>query len=142
VVVSLALLALVGISLMLLSSRKGTSDKPDIAAVADLVKNLVYNRYDCSGAKAFSSFAVLEVDAYNSQAGGFPVYAEYALECQEGNFSITYTSSGRDKAAAAYVRRATLGGYEAFIPEIFKSLQKNMQADFDKLSEKMLRDLN
>ena len=114
---------------------------PSAAKVNDIVLKHLTDSYNCKGAITVNSFIIKGIGDFVPQFGGYPVNADYSIQCKQGNSSITYNSSNTPSqpVAAAFVRKTTFGSYEAFTPELFKQASKQLNEEFSNIIGKELR---
>jgi hypothetical protein len=105
-------------------------DKPSAADVEPgLTSYLATGKGDCN----VEHLSDISVGDFNSQFGGWPVYASHEETCRDGD--TTTTISGLDHAetqiAAAFARRTASGQVELFLPSFFQNAQQQMQLSLD-----------
>ena len=71
----------------------------------------------------------IRVGQYVPELGGWPVFADYAISYQDNGINITERSS---KDTAAAYAKIVGGATVCFTPDLFKKLEKEMEAGLDK----------
>jgi len=71
----------------------------------------------------------IRVGQYAPELGGWPVFADYAISYKDNGTNFTIRSS--EKTPAAYAKNVA-GATVCFTPDLFKKLEKEMEAKFDK----------
>lgn len=97
---------------------------------------LDHEKAHCQGEVSLDHVSVTRVDAYDKQGGGFPVYANFAVKCQEGANSTTWNGDAFPDAMAAEVKQAS-GGWVAFMPAPFAGGEAAANAAFQQALDKM-----
>jgi hypothetical protein len=85
----------------------------------------------CRGSVSLESLRVARVDPYSSQWEGFPAYAAFSVSCRDGNLTTTWEDSDTNRAMVAVLRRRSLGGWEAFMPEFFRDAQRMLERQLE-----------
>ncbi len=95
-----------------------------------------HEKAHCQGDVSLDHVAVTRVDAYDKQGGGFPVFANFAVKCQEGENSTTWNGDAFPNAMAAEVKQAH-GDWVAFMPAAFAGGEAAANAAFQKALDGM-----
>jgi len=88
----------------------------------------------CSGTLVLEKLDSVSIGTFNTQMGGWPIYAAHVETCHEGGKSTTYDGSkdAEHKVAAVFARRTATGSIELYTPAVFQSAQRDMQQTFQK----------
>jgi hypothetical protein len=113
-----------------------SNSQPSVRQIEPLLKNYLESGASsgCSGTLVLEQLDSVSVGTFNSQMGGWPIYAAHVETCHAGGNSVTYDGSkdAEHKVAAVFARRAADGSIELFTPAIFQSAQREMQQTFQK----------
>jgi hypothetical protein len=110
--------------------------QPSVRQIEPLLKDYLESGASagCSGTLVLEQLDSVSVGTFNSQMGGWPIYAAHVESCHQGGNSTTYDGSkdAEHKVAAVFARRTAAGSIELFTPAIFQSAQREMQQTFQK----------
>lgn len=130
----------VGLLLSLCGCGDGTSTQAPSAAEAKsaLASYLVAEHQSrCQGRVTLDHLSVTRVGGFESNMGGYPIFAAYSTTCRHGASSETVNGMGQADAAAAYMRRPARGGWEAYMPDIFRRAQLQLDRQIQDALEKL-----
>ena len=135
------ILFVLSIIVLLLSTQGcgGSGAKPSNEQVKKPIKTYLKKQHKCSGDITVDKLIITKVGDYDKNFEGWPVYAIFDVNCQEGGISTTWKGDGSDKAMTAVIRRG-LGGYEAFMPKIFEDGFRKLEGMTQDLNQKMKSD--
>jgi hypothetical protein len=120
----------------------GCSDKekPSIAETEPGVRAYLMGEKakSCGGTVTIDQLKITRIGDYEDKYGGWPVYAMFAVTCVEGSSFSTW--SNQDTSAtnwATIVRQKMSGGYECYVPELFRQRENQMSREMDRLPTDM-----
>ncbi len=112
------------------------NSQPSVPQIEPLLKNYLESggSAGCSGTLVLQRLDSVSIGTFNSQMGGWPIYAAHVETCHQGGSSSSYDGSkdAEHKVAAVFARRTATGSIELFAPAIFQSAQRDMQQTFQK----------
>jgi hypothetical protein len=115
--------------------------KPSIEEVKGPVETYLKNQKKCSGRVTVDKLIIQKIGDYDDDLDGWPVYAIFAVTCQEPNLKETWRGDEKSEAMTAVVRKK-IGGYEAFMPKIFEEGFQKLDGMIQDLEQKMQSDWN
>ena len=120
----------------------GCSDKvkPSIAETEPGLKTflIMEKGKTCGGTVSVDQMAIAKIGDYEDKYGGWPVYAKFAVTCVEGSSFSSWTNEDTSSANwTTIVRQKMDGGYECYIPELFRERQNDLGRQMDRLPTDM-----
>jgi hypothetical protein len=114
--------------------------KPSIAETEPLLKTYLIGvkAKSCGGTVSVDQLTITRIGDYEDKYGGWPVYALFAVTCVEGSGFSSWTNDDTSSAKwASIVREKQSGGYECYIPELFRERDNELSRQMDRLPTDM-----
>ena len=120
----------------------GCSDKvkPSIAESEPGVRAylLAEKQRTCAGTVTVDQLKITRIGDYEDKYGGWPVYAIFSVACVEGSGFSNWTNADTSSAHWVTIMRQKMdGGYECYIPEIFRERDNSLSREMDRLPTDM-----
>ena len=92
----------------------------------------------CGGTVNVDQLTITRIGEYEDKYGGWPVYALFAITCVEGSNFSTWTNEDTSSTNwASIVRQKMSGGYECYVPELFRQRGNELNRQMDRLPTDM-----
>jgi hypothetical protein len=114
--------------------------KPSIAETEPLLKSFLIGEKarTCGGTVSIDQMTITRIGDYEDKYGGWPVYAMFAVTCVEGTSFNSWTNDDTSSTKwASIVREKGSGGYECYIPELFRVRENDLGKQMDRLPTDM-----
>jgi hypothetical protein len=114
--------------------------KPSIAETEPLLKAYLVGEKakTCGGTVSVDQMTITRIGDYEDKYGGWPVYAMFAVTCVEGSSFSSWTNDDTSSTKwASIVREKGSGGYECYIPELFRVRENDLGKQMDRLPTDM-----
>jgi hypothetical protein len=120
----------------------GCSDKvkPSIAESEPGVKAYLLGekKRTCGGNVTVDQLTITKIGDYEDKYGGWPVYAIFSVACVEGSGFSNWTNDDTSSTHWVTIMRQKMdGGYECYIPEIFRERDNSLSREMDRLPTDM-----
>ncbi|MCX6144089.1 MAG: hypothetical protein NTZ35_12820 [Ignavibacteriales bacterium] len=120
----------------------GCSDKvkPSIAEMQPGVRAYLLGEKQktCGGTVSVDHLTITKIGDYEDKYGGWPVYATFSIACVEGSGFSNWTNEDTSSTHwVTIVRQKMDGGYECYIPEIFRERDNSLSREMDRLPTDM-----
>jgi hypothetical protein len=114
--------------------------KPSIAETEPWVRAYLTGEKakTCDGTVSIDQLNITKIGDYEDKYGGWPVYALFSVTCVGGSSFSTWTNE--DTSATNWttiVRQKMDGGYECYIPELFRQRDNALSREMDRLPTDM-----
>ena len=124
--------------IVIIAGVMGCSDKvkPSITQTEPLLKRFLMDEKQktCGGPVSVDQMTITNIGEYEDKYGGWPVYALFSVACTEGS---AFSNWSNDDTSAAHwvtiVRQKMDGGYECYIPELFRQHDNALSREMDRL---------
>jgi hypothetical protein len=90
----------------------------------------------CQGSATLDRLSVTRVGRYEQSMGGYPIFAALSTTCRHGGSSETFNGMGSANAAAAYLKKTAFGPWEAYMPDVFRQAQTQMNRQMEEMLKK------
>ncbi|MEK6755653.1 MAG: hypothetical protein AABZ02_05830 [Bacteroidota bacterium] len=110
--------------------------QPTVAEVEPALRTflVIEKGKSCAGSVAVDHLTITKIGGYEEKYVGWPVYATFAVTCVEGSSFNTWSNDDTSTTAFTSVVREKLGGgYECYIPELFRQRENPMARQLDAL---------
>ena len=120
----------------------GCSDKvkPSIAETEPGLRAYLLGekRKTCGGTINVDHLTITKIGDYEDKYGGWPVYATFSVACVEGSDFSAWTNEDTSSTNwVSIVRQKMEGGYECYVPELFRERDNDMSRQMDRLPTDM-----
>jgi len=120
----------------------GCSDKvkPSIAEAEPGLRAFLIGEKgkSCAGTVNVDHLTIVRIGEYEDKYAGWPVYATFAITCVEGSSFSTWTNEDTSSTNwASIVRQKLSGGYECYVPELFRQRENDMSRQINQLPTDM-----
>jgi hypothetical protein len=120
----------------------GCSDKvkPSIAEIEPGVRGylLAEKKRTCGGNVSVDHLKITRIGDYEDKYSGWPVYAMFSVACVEESGFSNWTNDDTSSAHwVTIIRQKMDGGYECYIPEIFRERDNSLSREMDRLPTDM-----
>ena len=127
---------------LILALLIGCSDKvkPSIAETEPGLRTYLIGEKakSCGGTVSIDQLTITRIGEYEDKYTGWPVYATFAITCVEGSSFSTWTNEDTSSANwASIVRQKMSGGYECYVPEVFRQRENELGRQMDRLPTDM-----
>ena len=115
--------------------------KPSTTEVEPLLKAYLIGEKarSCAGTVTVDRISVARIGDYEQKYGGWPVYATFGVTCVEGSsFSVWNNDDTSKTAIVSVVRQKLGGGYECYMPDIFREKDNALSRQMDALPPGMM----
>lgn len=127
---------------LILALLIGCSDKvkPSIVETAPWLRTYLIGEKakSCGGTVNVDQLTLVRIGEYEDKYGGWPVYATFAITCVEGSSFDTWTNEDTSSTNwISVVREKLSGGYECYVPELYRQRQNQLSREMDRLPTDM-----
>ena len=92
----------------------------------------------CGGTVSIDQLTITRIGEYEDKYTGWPVYALFSVTCVEGSSFSTWTNEDTSSTNwASIVRQKMSGGYECYVPEVFRQRENELGRQMDRLPTDM-----
>jgi hypothetical protein len=130
----------IGLVLSLFAGCSG-APKPSIAETEPLLKAFLTaeKAKSCGGTVSVDQMTITRIGDFEDKYSGWPVYAKFSVACVEGSSFSTWANddtSGNNWVSV--VREKYGGGYECYVPELFRQRENELSRQMDRLPTDMV----
>ena len=121
----------------------GCSDRtaPSIAETEPLLRTFLTGEKakTCGGTVNVDQMSIVRIGEYEDKYGGWPVYATFTFVCVEVSSISSWTNDDTSSTKwVSVVREKSSGGYECYIPELFRQRENELSRQMDRLPTDMV----
>jgi hypothetical protein len=127
---------------LVLTLLTGCSDrvKPSISETEPGLRTYLITEKgkSCGGTVNIDQLTITKIGEYEDKYGGWPVYATFAVACVEGSSFSSWTNEDTSSTKwISIVRQKMSGGYECYVPELFRERENELGRQMDRLPTDM-----